>query len=97
MTLPSRDQAYILATVYQILWCLPFANPTTGERMEILDSIREHPDVWLGLHEDSFGLMFAKLERFARIRPSHDLVHALMHHEDEEVRRRILESIPALI
>ena len=97
MTLPSRDQAYILATVCQILWRLPFANPSTGERMEILESIREHPDVWLTLHEHDFGQMFAKLERFARIRPSHDLVHALMHHEDEEVRRRILESIPALI
>lgn len=97
MTLPSREQAYILATVYQILWCLPFANPSFGERMEILESIREHADVWLTTHEDSFGQMFAKLERFARIRPNHDLIHALMHHEDEAVRRKILESIPALI
>jgi hypothetical protein len=97
MTLPSHEQAYILATVYQILWRLPFANPSTGERMEILESIREHPDVWLTTHEDSFGQMFAKLERFARIRPNHDLIHALMHHEDEAVRRKILESIPALI
>lgn len=97
MTLPSRDQAYILATVYQILWRLPFSNPNFGERMEILESIREHPDVWLMLHEHDFGQMFTKLESYARIRPNHDLIHALMHHDDEEVRRRILESIPALI
>lgn len=97
MTLPSRDQAYILGTVYQILWCLPFANPSTGERIEILDSIREHPDVWLALHENNYGLMFEKLERFARIRANHDLIHALMHHENAAVRHKIIECIPALI
>jgi hypothetical protein len=53
--------------------------------------------VWLSLHENSFGQIFSKLESYARIRPSHDLIHALMNHDDEEVRRRILESIPALI
>lgn len=97
MSLTSRDQAYILGTVYDMLWLLPFANPSAGERMEILDSIRVHPDVWLSLHQSEFGLMFSKLERFARIRPSHDLVSALMNHENEEVRRKILECIPALI
>jgi hypothetical protein len=97
MSLSSRDQAYILGTVYQIFWCLPFLNPSTSERMEILDSIREHPDVWLTIHEYDFGQMFSKLERFARIRPSHDLITALMNHENEEVRRKILKCIPALI
>jgi hypothetical protein len=97
MSLSSREQAYVLGTVYQILWRLPFANPSTSERMEILESIRQHLDVWLTLHDDSFVRMFGELDRLARIRPSHDLIHALMNHDDEEVRRKIIECIPALI
>ena len=97
MSLSSRDQAYVLGTVYQILWRLPFANPSTSERVEILESIRQHPDVWLRLHDDSFVRMFGELDQFARIRPSHDLIHALLNDENEDIRQRILECIPALI
>ena len=97
MSQPSRDQAYILGTVFEMLWILPFANPGAGERSEILESIREHPDVWLSLHQSDFGLLFDRLERFAKIQPSQSLLHSLMNHEDEEVRRKVFEYVPALI
>lgn len=97
MSLPSRDQAHILATVYDMLWLLPFVNPSASDRMEILDSIRQHPDVWLSLHQSDFGLLFDRLERFAKIQPSQSLIHSLIHHEDEEVRRKVFEYVPALI
>jgi hypothetical protein len=93
MSLSSRKRANILATLYKVLWMLPFANPSPGERKEILESILEHPDIWLSFHQSSFVQMFGKLERLASIRPDIDEIEALRYHEDEEVRNRIHEYI----
>ena len=91
--LNSRKRAYIIATVYKILWMLPFSNPTAGERKEILESILEYPDVWLSLHQSSFGRMFTKLEKLASISPGLPEIESLMNHHDEEVRNKIHEYI----
>jgi hypothetical protein len=91
MSLGARKQAFILATLYRLLWILPFSNPTAGERKEILESIREHPDVWLSLHQSSFIQMFGKLEQLASIHPGLPEIDSLRFHRNEEVRNRIHE------
>ena len=93
MSLSTRKRACVLATVYKILWMLPFVNPSTGERKEILESILEHPDVWLSLHQSSFSQMFGKLGLLASIRPGTHEIHSLMNHSNEEVRNRLHEYI----
>jgi hypothetical protein len=89
MSLSSRKRANILATLYKVLWMLPFANPSPGERKEILESILEHPDVWLSLHRSSFIQLFGKLERLASIRPGLPEIDLLRNHRNEEARNRI--------
>ena len=93
MSLPSRDRAYILATVYEIIWILPFTNPDSAERKEIIESIVEHPDVWLSLHQSCFRTMFGQLERLTMIRPGITEIDALRNDQNEEVRSRIHEYI----
>lgn len=93
MSLSTRNRAHILATLYKVLWPLPFMNPSAGERMEILGSIWEHPDVWLSLHRSSFIQLFGKLDRLASIRPSPPEIDSLRNHHDEEVRNKIYEYI----
>jgi hypothetical protein len=93
MSLSTRNRAHILATLYKVLWPLPFMNPSAGERMEILESIRDHPDVWLYLHRSSFIQLFGKLDRLASIRPGLPEIDLLMNHHDEEVRNKIHEYI----
>jgi len=93
MSLSSRKRAYILATLYEILWMLPFANPSPGERKEILESILDHPDVWLSLHQSSFGRMFTKLDKLASISPGLPEINSLRFHRNEEVRNRIHDYI----
>lgn len=93
MSLDTRKRAHILATLYEILWMLPFANPSPGERKEILESILDHPDIWLSLHQSSFGRMFTKLEKLASIRPDLPEIDSLMNHHEDEVRNKIHEYI----
>lgn len=93
MTLSSRKRANILATLYKVLWMLPFANPSPGERKEILESILEHPDVWLSFHQSSFVEMFGKLNQLASIRPDIPEIDSLRNHQNEGVRNRIHEYI----
>lgn len=93
MSLTSRDRAYILATVYDILWLHPFTNPDSAERKEIIESILEHPDVWLSLHQSCFRTMFGQLERLTMIRPGMTEIDALRNHRNEEIRNRIHEYI----
>jgi hypothetical protein len=93
MSIPSRDRAYILATVYDILWILPFTNPNHAEQKEIIESILKHPDVWLSIHQSCFRTMFCKLERLTMIRLGLTEIDALRHHRNEEVRNRIHEYI----
>lgn len=93
MSLDTRKRAHILATIYEILWMLPFANPSPGERKEILESILDHPDVWLSLHQSSFGRMFAKLDKLASISPDLTEIDSLMNHHKDEVRNKIHEYI----
>jgi hypothetical protein len=97
MSLTSRDRAYILATVYDILWILPFLNPDSAEQKEIIESILEHPDVWLSIHQSCFQTMFSKLERLTMIRPGITEIDALRNHRNEEVRKRIHEYIATQI
>lgn len=93
MSLDTRKRAHILATLFEILWMLPFANPSPGERKEILESILDHPDVWLSLHQSSFGRMFAKLDKLASISPDLTEIDSLMNHHKGEVRNKIHEYI----
>ena len=93
MSLSSRKRAFILATLYEILWMLPFSNPSAGERKEILESILEHPDVWLSFHQSSFIQLFGKLERLASIQPGLPEIDSLRITPNEEVRNRIHEYI----
>ena len=95
MSLSTRKRASILATVYKILWMLPFTNPSAGEQKEILESILEHPDVWLSLHQSSFSRMFGKLGLLASISPGTHEIHSLMNHSNEDVRNRLHEYIAA--
>jgi hypothetical protein len=92
-SLSSRKRAFILATLYEILWMLPFSNPTAGQRQEILESILKHPDVWLSLHRSSFIQLFGRLERLASIRPGLPEIDLLRNHRNEEARNRIHEYI----
>jgi hypothetical protein len=92
-SLSSRKRAFILATLYEIFWMLPFSNPTAGQRQEILESIWEHPDVWLSLHRSSFIQLFGKLDRLASIWPGLPEIDSLRNHHDEEVRNKIHEYI----
>lgn len=93
MSLSTRNRAHILATLYKVLWPIPFMNPSAGERMEIFESILEHPDVWLSLHRSSFIQLFGKLDRLASIRPASPEIDSLRNHHDEEVRNKIYEYI----
>lgn len=97
MSLASRDRAYILATVYDILWLHPFSNPDSAERKEIIESMLEHPDVWLSLHQSCFRTMFCKLERLTMIRPGITEIDAWRNHRNEEIRNRIHEYIATQI
>jgi hypothetical protein len=93
MSLSTRNRAHILETLYKVLWPIPFMNPSAGERMEIFESILEHPDVWLSLHRSSFIQLFGKLDRLASIRPASPEIDSLRNHHDEEVRNKIYEYI----
>jgi len=93
MSLDTRKRAHVFATLYEILWMLPFANPSPGERKEILESILEHPNVWLSLHQSNFGRMFTKLEMLASISPDLPEIDSLRNHHDDEVRNKIYEYI----
>jgi hypothetical protein len=93
MSLDTRKRAHIFATLYAILWMLPFANPSPGERKEILESILEHPDIWLSLHRSSFIQLFGKLERLASISPDLPEIDLLVNHHEDEVRNKIHEYI----
>lgn len=92
-SLSSRKRAFILATLYEILWMLPFSNPTAGQRREILESIWENPDIWLSLHRSSFIQLFGKLDRLTSIRPDLPEIDSLRNHHDGEVRNNIHEYI----
>lgn len=51
-------RAYVLATVYQLLWPVPFLQPSAQDRSEIIQSVQEHPEVWLSLHDWSLVRVF---------------------------------------
>jgi hypothetical protein len=93
MSLDTRKRAHIFATLCEVLWMLPFANPSPGERKEILESILEHPGIWLSLHRSSFIQLFGKLERLASISPDLPEIDSLMYHHEDEVRNKIHEYI----
>jgi hypothetical protein len=97
MTLPSRVQACILAATFETLWMLPFLNPSSGERREVMKSILDHPDVWLSLHPPGFNRLFKKLDELAGVSlPNHEL-QSLMNHPAGSVRSAILEYIATRI
>jgi hypothetical protein len=82
---PER-RAYVLATVYQYLWPAPFSKPSAQDRNEILQSVRDHPEVWLSLHDSSFVRVCHELQRHASIRPGWDDLTILNDHADPAVR-----------
>jgi hypothetical protein len=93
MQLTTRNKAYILATVYDILWIYPTSNPSAVEGKEIMESIVEHPDVWLSLHESNFIRMFEKIEQVASVRPGSNEIQSLINHSNNNVRKCIHEYI----
>ena len=80
-------RAYVLATVYQFLWPAPFGEPSAQDRNEILQSVRDHPEIWLTLHDWSFVRVFHELQRQASILPGWDDLTILHQHADPEVRK----------
>jgi hypothetical protein len=86
-------RAYVLATVYQFLWPVPFLQPSAQNRIEIIQSVREHPEVWLSLHDWSLVRVFDELRRQASIRDGGgDLTH-LNDHADPKVRKAFLDWV----
>jgi hypothetical protein len=86
-SLTSELLAHVLATVYQFLWPVPLAPPPAHARNEILQSVREHPEVWLSLHDWSFIRVCHELQRQASIRPGCGDFTILNQHADPEVRK----------
>jgi len=83
-------RAYVLATVYQFLWPAPIRQPSAQERNEILQSVRDHPEVWLTLHDWSLVRVVKELRRQASIQDGWgDLTH-LNDHADPAVRHAFL-------
>ena len=72
---------------------LPFLNPSAGTLKEILESILEHPDVWLSLLQSIFILMFGNLEQLASIQPDNPEIDTLRNHQNEDVINKIHEYI----
>ena len=72
---------------------LPFLNPSAGKLKEILESILEHPDVWLSLLQSIFILMFGNLEQLASIQPDNPEIDTLRNHQNEDVINKIHEYI----
>jgi hypothetical protein len=86
-------RAYVLATVYQYLWPAPFGKPSAQDQIEIIQSVRELPEVWLSLHDWSLVRVFQELRRQASIRHGWgDLTH-LNHHADPAVRHAFLNWV----
>jgi hypothetical protein len=63
------------------------------EGKEIMESIVEHPDVWLSLHESNFIRMFEKIEQVASVRPGSNEIQSLINHSNNNVRKCIHEYI----
>ena len=84
-------RAYVLATVYQFVWPAPIGKPSARDRNEILQSVREHPGVWLSLHGWSFVRVCQELQRQASIRPGSDDFTILNQHADPKVREAFLD------
>jgi hypothetical protein len=85
--LTPKLRAYVLATVYLFLWPAPIGQPSTQDRNEILQSVRDHPEVWLSLHDWSFVRVFHELQCQASIRPGWDDFAGLNQHADPAVRQ----------
>lgn len=97
MPLPSRVQAVILASVFEMLWAIPFLNPSAAERKEIIASLLEHPDVWLSCHSSGFCRLLKRLDELTGIRlQSHEIL-TLTNHSDVSVRDGILEYIATVM
>lgn len=86
-------RAYVLATVYQFLWPAPIRQPSAQERNEILQSVRDHPAVWLSLHDWSLVRVFHELRRQASIRDGWDDLTHLNDHADPAVRHAFLNWV----
>lgn len=86
-SLTPELRTHVLATVYQLLWSARLGPPSIRVRNVILQSLREHPVVWLSLHDWSFLRIYRELQRLAFIRPGWDEIKNLDHHADPEVRK----------
>lgn len=86
-SLTSELRAHVLATAYQFLWPAPLPPPPAQVKNEILQSLREHPDIWLSLHDWSLVRVCRELQSLATIRPGWDDLKHLNHHADPEVRK----------
>ncbi|RYD31499.1 MAG: hypothetical protein EOP85_22700 [Verrucomicrobiaceae bacterium] len=89
--------AHVLATAYQFLWPSQMGPPSVQIRNEILQSLREHPEVWLSLHDWSFVQIHRELQRLVSIRPDWDDVENFYHHADPEVRHAFLNFVATQI
>jgi hypothetical protein len=89
---PER-RAYVLATVYQFLWAAPFEKSPAQDQIEIIESVREHPEVWLSLHDWSFVRVFHELQRQASIRDGWGDLTYLNDHADPAVRHAFLDWV----
>jgi hypothetical protein len=86
-------RAYVLATVYQFLLPLPFLQPSAQNRIEIIQSVREHPEVWLSYHDWSFVRVFHELRCQASIRDDWGDLTYLNDHADPRVRKAFLNWV----
>jgi hypothetical protein len=91
--LDPKPRAYVLATVYPFLWAAPFEKSPAQDQIEIIESVREHPEVWLSLHDWSLVRVFHGLRCQASIRDGWgDLTH-LHEHADPAVRHAFLDWV----
>lgn len=95
--MPAEQSAILLARSFDSSWIAKFGHPDPDLHVEILNSLMDFPEEWLGCHANDCELIFKKLWRHVQLKITPKQMLVLLRVMPEDQYPFLLESIAVML